>query len=114
MNVFEKQNVILSKMVADYNKGVFKNSAVFKPYMDWKQSGKLNISQAQSWAMRDEAQSQLCDLYDRYPHAYQYMDSILDDDPWQMYKGYGEDKYMVSYLEGIDNELTNIHFFLTA
>ena len=113
MNAFEKQDAFLSKMMADYNSGLFKNSAVFKPYMDWKQSGKLNISQAQSWAMRDEAQSQLSDLYDRYPHAYQNMDSIIDD-PWQMYKGYGEDKYIVSYLEAIDSELTNVHFILTA
>lgn len=33
------------------------------------------------------------------------MNAYIDEDPWQQYKGFGEDKYVVSYLEGIDSEL---------
>ncbi len=36
------------------------------------------------------------------------MDAYIDEDPWQQYKGFGKDKYVVSYLEGIDSELKNI------
>ena len=113
MNVFDKQDAFLAKMLEDYNNGSFKNSYVFKPYMDWKQGKGMNINQAQSWEMRDEAQSQLDDYYNCYPHAYEKMDSIINNDPWQMYKGYGKDKYMVSYLEAIDSEITNIHSLLS-
>ena len=71
MNVFDKQDAFLAKMLEDYNNGSFKNSYVFKPYMDWKQGKGMNINQAQSWEMRDEAQSQLDDYYNCYPHAYE-------------------------------------------
>lgn len=46
--------------------------------------------------------------YAKHPNAYQNMDAYIDEDPWQQYKGFGEDKYVVSYLEGIDSELKNI------
>ena len=36
------------------------------------------------------------------------MDVYIDEDPWQQYKGFGEDKYVVSDLEGIDTDLKNI------
>lgn len=36
------------------------------------------------------------------------MDAYIDEAPWQQYKGFGEDKYVMSYLEGIDSELKNI------
>lgn len=29
------------------------------------------------------------------------MDAYIDEDSWQQYKGFGEDKYVVSYLEKV-------------
>ena len=112
MDVFEKQDLFMAKMIADYNSGTFRNSDVFKPYMDWKQGRGLHISEDQSWAMRDEALAQLDDLYDRHPHACQPLGAVNDDDPWQDYTAFGTDKYMVSYLEAINEELGNIQGLL--
>lgn len=58
--------------------------------------------------MMDEASALLDEYYAKHPNAYQNMDAYIDEDPWQQYKGFGEDKYVVSYLEGIDSELKNI------
>jgi len=105
---FEKQDKFFAQMIEDYKAGKFVNSSIFSPYMNWKMGGGLKITRKQAWDMMDEAQSQLSVFYDKYPNAYDSMDTYINDDPWQSYKGFGEDRFIVSYLEGIDEELTNI------
>ncbi len=46
------------------------------------------------------------ELYDHHPDAIG-IEGEDPNDPWRQYVGYGEDKYLVSYLEGIDAEVTN-------
>lgn len=106
MPSFEK---VMTKSAKSFNKI---DHQLFQPYMDWKQGRGLHISEAQSWAMRDEALAQLDDLYERHAHTCRPYETGNDDSPWQDYAGFGADKYLVSYLEAINEELGNIHSLL--
>lgn len=66
------------------------------------------ITRGDAYGMLGKASALLDGYYDKYPKAYENIDSYIDGDPWQQYKGFGEDKYVVSYLEGIDSEQKNI------
>ena len=44
----------------------------------------------------------------KYPGAASYTEPYLNDDPWQSYKMYEDDKYIVSYLSYMENELLNL------
>ena len=48
--------------------------------------------------------------YNKYPNTYKNMDTYINEDPWQEHKGYGKDKFTVSYLERIEGKLTNLIF----
>lgn len=48
--------------------------------------------------------------FSKHPHAYRHLDEYINDDPWQMYRGFGCDAYIVSYYIYIDSELTNLNF----
>ena len=107
-SIFKQQDTFFARMIEDYKAGKFANSEVFVPYMNWKMGYGLHISKQDAWVMMDEAQEQLMSYYDKYPDAYDGQDTSDNDGPWRSYKGFGEDRFMVSYLEGIDGELTNI------
>ena len=74
------------------------------------QKYKLKCKQSQIFNGNAENFAEYCCLisYAKHPNAYENIDAYIDEDPWQQYKGFGEDKYVVSYLEGIDSELKNI------
>lgn len=109
-DVFEKQDVFNNRMIEDYKNGMIPHSSVFEPYFKWK-TGECShdeITRSMAYKMMDEASMLLDGYYNKYPKAYENMDTYVDNDPWQQYKGFGKDKYVVSYLEGIDSELKNI------
>lgn len=110
IDTFDKQDIFLDRMIEDYKKGVIPHASVFAPYFRWKmgECGHDAITRETAYEMLGEASALLEVYYDKYPKAYENMDSYIDGDPWQQYKGFGEDKYVVSYLEGIDSELQNI------
>lgn len=114
MTPFEKQDIFHKQMIKDYKCGKIPNSSVFEPYFKWKMglSNHTIITKPMAYAMIDEAIRQLERYYDKYPNAYSNMDIYMNDDVWQQYKGFDEDKYIVSYLEGIENEIGNIIRFL--
>lgn len=109
-DTFEKQDLFYNRMIEDYKNGVIPHSSVFEPYFKWKmgECGHDEITREMAYVMMDEASMLLDGYYNKYPKAYENMDAYIDEDPWQQYKGFGEDKYVVSYLEGIDSELKNI------
>lgn len=114
MDPFEKQNIFNTKMIEDYKAGMIPHSSVFEPYFKWKagEESHKSITKDKAFEMMEEANNLLEDYYEKYPNACKNMDTYVNDDPWQEYKGYGEDKYLVSYLEGIEEELTNLIFIL--
>lgn len=61
-----------------------------------------------AYTMIDESVKQLEEYYTKYPNAFSNMDFYINGDVWQLYKGFGKDKYIVSYLEGIEGELNKI------
>lgn len=110
IDTFEKQDIFYNRMIEDYKNGVIPHSSVFEPYFKWKmdECSHDEITRERAYVMMDEASALLDEYYAKHPNAYQNMDAYIDEDPWQQYKGFGEDKYVVSYLEGIDSELKNI------
>lgn len=110
INTFRRQNIFQDRMIEDYKKSVIPHAPVFAPYFRWKMGeyGYDTITRETAYEMLDETSALLDGYYDKYPKAYENMDSYIDEAPWQQYKGFGEDKYVVSYLEGIDSELKNI------
>lgn len=109
-DTFEKQDLFYNRMIEDYKNGVIPHSSVFEPYFKWKmgECSHDEITREMAYMMMDEASVLLDEYYAKYPNAYENIDAYIDEDPWQQYKGFGEDKYVVSYLEGIDSELKNI------
>lgn len=109
-DTFEKQDLFYNRMIEDYKNGVIPHSSVFEPYFKWKmgECSHDEITREMAYVMMDEASALLDEYYAKHPNAYENMDAYIDEDPWQQYKGFGEDKYVVSYLEGIDSELKNI------
>lgn len=109
-DTFEKQDLFYNRMIEDYKNGVIPHSSVFEPYFKWKmgECSHDEITREMAYMMMDEASALLDEYYAKHPNAYQNIDTYIDEDPWQQYKGFGEDKYVVSYLEGIDSELKNI------
>ena len=106
---FDKQDIFMKKMIEDYETGLISNP-IFKPYFDWKmrKTAILQISKQEARSMKEAADLELDKYYDQYPEAFSDLDSVINDDPWQHYKGFGEDKYIVSYLEAIEEEINQI------
>lgn len=107
---FEKQDIFHNRMIKDYKDGIIPHSSVFEPYFRWKmeECSHSEITREMALKMMDEVSTLLDEYYEKHPNAYDNMDVYINEDPWQQYKGFGTDKYIVSYLEAIDNELTYI------
>ena len=106
---FDKQDIFIKKMIEDYQEGLFINP-IYKPYFDWKtgETSILKISKQEARAIISDASNELEKYYVCYPDAYKDLDSYINDDAWQHYKGFGKDKYIVSYLEAIEYEVNNL------
>lgn len=111
---FEKQNIFFNRMIEEYKNGAIPHSSVFEPYIKWKigKCSHTEITRKMAHKMLDEIAPLLEGYYEKYPRAYENMDSYINEDPWQQYAGFGNDKYIVSYLEGIEAELCNIIKYL--
>ncbi len=109
LSPFKQQDLFLDKMLKDYQGGMIPNP-IYRKYFNWKMGiGNFqDISRKEGFEMIKAAQEELASLYDRYPSAYSNMECEINEDPWLFYKGFGDDKYIVSYLEYIDSELSYI------
>lgn len=108
MTPYDKVLSICERMLEDYQKGII--PTCFKPYFDWKlgRCELSNISKEQAMNMMELVSNQIDEFYEKHPHPFEGLSAYVDDNPWQNYEGFGEDKYIVSYLEAIDYELTNL------
>ncbi len=105
MDYFQIQDAFTQRMLEDHQKGML-NDSILEPYFDWK-SGKGPIpSLAEARNMVSVVVGKLEEMYDHHPDAIG-REGEDPNDPWRQYAGYGKDKYLVSYLEGIDAEVTN-------
>ena len=108
MTPYDKVLLIRERMIEDYTKGNL--PVCFKPYFDWK-LGKREldeITRNEAALMMDCCSDLIDQYYDKYPNSFTKVDINMDDNPWQNYEGFAEDKYIVSYLEAIDYEITNL------
>lgn len=55
--------------------------------------------------MYDAIQEELTDYYMAYPNIH---NKTTDEPIWGQYAGYGDYKYIVAYLEAINEELPNL------
>ena len=105
----KKMDVLNDRMKEDFHKGIFPE--IFEPYFNWKLGNldKEDISTDQILAMQNFAYDMMDDLDLKHPEARKIHDVFIVDDPWQSTRGYGEDKYMMAYLEYIVDQLSDIH-----
>lgn len=109
LSTFENQDIFLKKMLEDHKNGLLRNP-VFLKYFLWKKGEGCiqDISRGEAYLIIEKAQEKLTLFYEQYPHTLNNLECNTDNDPWQQYRGYGEDKYVVSYLEFIVDELSSL------
>ena len=105
---FQKQDIFHKAMITAYLDGQIKEP-MFKPYFDWKlgKTVKIEVSRIEAQAIINKASEMLEPYFDKYPDV-ECNICESDDDVWCYYQGYGDDKYIVSYLEKIESELSNL------
>lgn len=114
MTVFDKQDAFLERLLSDYTKGFIPEAETFRPYFDWK-SGKDTIprfSIVEAQQMQEVASNLLEALYIKHQSDQKPIETYINDDPWQNYRWLGDDAYVVSYLEAIEAELTNMQLLM--
>ena len=110
MDYWKIQDIFNEKMKKDYENGIITNP-ILKPYFEWKfYNAPIKLLNRQiCYDIIKEAQKELEALEIKHPKAHEQLSAEPTlDDVWKPYKGYGEDCYLYSYLEGIESEITNI------
>jgi hypothetical protein len=104
---FQKQDIFHEAMIAAYLNGQIQEP-MFKPYFDWKlgKTTKMEVSKEDAQAIINKASEMLEPYFEKYPDA-ESDNNESNNDIWCYYQGYGEDKYIVSYLQKIEEEVTN-------
>lgn len=106
MTEFEKEDAIVARMIAERDK----LEPIFQPYIDWLsgKTKKLNIDKATASKMLRMASDKMEELYTKHPNAYDTIPSYNNDDPWNLYEGFGKDKYLYSYYAFIEGKWLNL------
>ncbi|MGL4780561.1 MAG: hypothetical protein ACRCXN_07010 [Bacteroidales bacterium] len=102
---FKNQKKLNARMYSDFTSGAF--NTCFNEYLNWKfnHSDQLDLSLTQIHSLLLDIAVHLNAYELKYPNANMPTDIYINNDPWQLYAGYAKDKYMVSYLEKIEDEL---------
>jgi len=110
MEPFDKQDIFTAAMLKAYDNGEIPCQDIFSKYFEWKSGKSTNFpfTFEDTFTMCDKAQELLESYYEKYPYRNGTTRETDNNDPWQDYQCYGDDKYIVSYLEGIDCELASI------
>jgi hypothetical protein len=108
ISVFDKQDSRLEKSLELFTHGDLNN--IYAPYFEWKRgkSNIINLPEEKGRKMMNTASEELENYFKLYPDAYSHLDSHIDDDPWQSYKGFGEDRYKVCALQEIEDEISEL------
>jgi hypothetical protein len=104
----DKMDKFFAKMKEDCKNGILENT--FNPYVDWllDKISRNDISKAKMWEMCEFASERMEQLNIEYPNAFNNLPTHIDENPWQMYEGFGKDKYLYSYYAHIESDLTNM------
>ena len=101
---FKAQDIFRERMLREYKQLERVSDPVYAPYFEWKEGRRGGISRQEAWAIRERVEDDLDYLYRKYPHA---AADATATPIWGMYEGFGGDKYLVSYLEAVDEEIGN-------
>lgn len=104
-DVFERQDLFLRRMKEDYLAGGIVDM-VYEPYFGWKFGGNGLFTEKEAHAMLDAVSDDLDRLYRKHPKSFSVTEECADSSPWAAYRGFGEDCYLVSYLEELDREVS--------
>lgn len=99
-----KMDRFIAKMKEDCKKGILED--VFNPYVNCLLGKGKDISKSEMWKMREFASERMEQLNIEYPNAFSNLPTHIDNNPWQMYEGFGKDKYLYSYYAHIESDLT--------
>lgn len=106
-NALDKLNIFIERFRYDYTIGkIDKNK--YGAYLRWKFEGSHLPSFNEVVYMAEKVSDDLEEYDNKYPGAASYTEPYLNDDPWQSYKMYEDDKYIVSYLSYMESELLNL------
>lgn len=106
-NILDKLNIFLERFKYDYSIGKI-DIDKYGAYLRWKFEG-ANLPSFREVVNMANTISEDLEEYDiKYPGAASYTEPYLNDDPWQSYKMYEDDKYIVSYLSYMEGELINL------
>lgn len=104
VNALDKLDIFLERFKYDYYIGKI-DIAKYGAYLRWKFDGD-DLPSFREVVDMSERVSEDLERYDiKYPDAASYSETYLNDDPWQNYKLYKDDKYIVSYLSYMEEEL---------
>ncbi len=106
MTIFDKQDSRLAKSLELFSSGSL--NQIYAPYFNWK-SGSFDISSLSETEGRNimhTASDELEAFNDKHPQAYTHLDSYIDNNPWQNFKGFNEDKFIVCALQGVEDEMS--------
>lgn len=109
MEELNKVDRLIAKMKEDCSNGLLEEE--FNPYVDWLLDRASWIEKERMYEMRDFASERMEELCVEYPNAFSNLPTQIDDNPWQMYEGFGKDKYLYSYYEQIESSLTDMIMF---
>lgn len=106
-NALDKLNTFIERFRHDYTIGKI-DIGKYGAYLKWKFEDSPLPSFYEVVDMAEKVSDDL-EKYDiKYPGAASYTEPYLNDDPWQSYKMYEDDKYIVSYLSYMEGELLNL------
>lgn len=110
MGTNDKENRLdkfIEKFRNDYTSGNI-DLPQYEKYFAWKFK-KAPLPNFHDVVMMAEHVSDDITKYETlYPNAASYTEPYINGAPWQNYKPYGKDKYIVSYLSYMENELLNL------
>jgi hypothetical protein len=109
MEELSKTDRFIAKMKEDCSNGLLEEE--FNPYVDWLLDRTSEIDKKRMYEMCDLASERMEQLCVVHPKAFSILPTLIDDNPWQIYEGFGKDKYLYSYYEQIESSLTDMIMF---
>lgn len=97
-----KQEIFFNKMEELAKTEVCKGT-ILEPFVDNIINGTKNrIGDIRLHEILDYVSDCMTELYDKHPNAFKHLPSVVTDNPWESYEGFGEDKYLYAFYAWIE------------
>ena len=99
----DKMEAIRNRMVEDIKAGNFSDKEL-SPYFEWVTTNVITFTADDVYEMLSYVSDRMDTIYEKHPKAFKDMETDPND-PWKLYEGFDEDKYLFSYYSYIEVEL---------